>query len=233
MVRRGSLDLTSLRRATGDTTADYREALIEDYAHLALCRLAAHAAEEEEEREAQVRRGAAAPPTDDELADRHQSFFETHAAPPDPPPPPLPPALVEELTSDERLLEGMASVAFCALGGLVWGALRGATPASRAHRTFFSAVRSTVAGAGIFEAAMLLKTSARDRLPPSLGGGRGNYSTTTRLANACAVDVLVSAQLLWMLMRRLRAPFALGGWLIGRSVILISDLIDVELEFMD
>jgi hypothetical protein len=175
----------------------------------------------------------AAPLSDEELADLHEPFFDTHATPPDPPPPALPPPHVEDLSSEERMLEGMASVVFCALGGLVWGALRGATPASRASRTFFSAVRSTAAGAGIFEGAMLLKTFGRESLPPNLGGGRGNYSTVSRLANMSALDVIVSAQVLWLVMRRLRAPFALGGWLIGRSMVLVSDLIDVELEMME
>eukprot|EP00967_Tisochrysis_lutea_P105544 scaffold161008_cov37-Tisochrysis_lutea.AAC.3 len=233
MMRRGNLDLGQLRRATGDTTIDTREHLIEEYAHLALSRLAAHAAEEAEEREERVRRGIEDPSSAEEVAARHEPFLETHAAPPDPEPPALPPLGVSDLASDERLLEGILSVAFCTLGGLAWGALRGFMPSSRAHRTVLSAVGSTAAGAALFETAMLIKMSLRERLPFSLGGGHGNYTTPVRLADATAIDVLVSAEVLWLLMRQIRSPFLFGGWLLGRSAILLSDLIDVELEFME
>lgn len=205
----------------------------EQYAHLALSRLAAHAAEAFDERESRVRRGAEHPPTPDELAAWHEPFFESHAAPPEPEPPRLPPQLASDLTADERLLESLASVGFCALGGVVWGALRGLTPSSRAKRSALRAVGTTALGAGLFEALMLCKVSVREHLPSALGGGSGNFSTTARFANFAALDVLLSAQVLALVIRGVRSPFLFGGWLLGRSVILASDLIDVELEFMD
>jgi len=225
-------------RLQGDAAADLRDWLIEEYSRLALCRLAAHAAEAEEERAAAVAKGWEAAMTEEERAAWYEPFFETHATPPSDEPPPLPPPLASQLTTDEHLAEALASVAACALGGVVWGALRGLAR----RRGVLRAVGTTAAGAGLFEAAMQLKLSLRGRLEGdgadadgggNFGGGRANYSTPVRLAAATAADVLVSAQVLWLLLARLRAPFAFGGWALGRAVVLASDLIDVELEFMD
>jgi hypothetical protein len=47
------MGVTSLREGTGyDAMTDFRDTFMEDYAHLALCRLAAHAAVAQEVRDA-------------------------------------------------------------------------------------------------------------------------------------------------------------------------------------
>ncbi|EOD32878.1 hypothetical protein EMIHUDRAFT_455934, partial [Emiliania huxleyi CCMP1516] len=147
-------------RLQGDAAADLRDWLIEEYSRLALCRLAAHAAEAEEERAAAVAKGWEAAMTEEERAAWYEPFFETHATPPSDEPPPLPPPLASQLTTDEHLAEALASVAACALGGVVWGALRGLAR----RRGVLRAVGTTAAGAGLFEAAMQLKLSLRGRL---------------------------------------------------------------------
>ena len=96
----------------------------------------------------------------------------------------------------------------------------------------------TAAGAVAFEVAMQAKYSAVHRIRAGRAAGglvppSPPYRTTLRLAGAAALDVAVSSQLLWLVVQPARAPFAFGGWLLGRAVVLSDEMVDVDIDMVD
>ena len=46
-----------------------------------------------------------------------------------------------------------------------------------------------------------------------------------------AVDLGASGGLLYVLVQPARAPFAFGGWALGRGFTLVQDFVDFEIEY--
>ena len=57
------------------------------------------------------------------------------------------------------------------------------------------------------------------------------YRTLLGYCAAMAVDLGGSAGLLYLLVQPARAPFALGGWALGRGFTLVQDFVDFEIEY--
>eukprot|EP00320_Phaeocystis_rex_P022207 CAMPEP_0119087960 /NCGR_PEP_ID=MMETSP1178-20130426/143749_1 /TAXON_ID=33656 /ORGANISM="unid sp, Strain CCMP2000" /LENGTH=125 /DNA_ID=CAMNT_0007071209 /DNA_START=81 /DNA_END=458 /DNA_ORIENTATION=+ len=119
----------------------------------------------------------------------------------------------------------------CGVGGLLWGALRGALPSARKRWPVRRSALMATAGAMGFEAAMRLKLEVKARLrgaahgaPPPL------YRGSIGFCSAMALDSTLSCALLYLLIQPSRCVFAFGGWALGRSFHLSQELLDVQLD---
>ena len=103
--------------------------------------------------------------TDEERSTWHEPFFDTfvhydaHVAEL----PPLPPAHASAPSEEDEVFNSLAAVGDCTLGGILWGAARGALRSSRARRSVSRSALLTALGATIFEGAMQIKVNARAR----------------------------------------------------------------------
>ena len=176
------------------------------------------------------------------------------------------------IRSTTEVFNSLAAVGDCTLGGILWGAARGALRSSRARRSVSRSALLTALGATLFESAMQIKVHARARErmtrthPPSSddlprawllsgalltrrthvaapragartpsGAERGAppppYRTLLGYCAAMAVDLGASGGLLYVLVQPARAPFAFGGWALGRGFTLVQDFVDFEIEY--
>ena len=202
-------------------------ALERDYARLALSRLAQAAAAQD-----------TSELTEEEVARRHEPFYDEYSDVELPACPVRPPTELAGTPRVELLARGLTSAAACAISGAVWGTLRGCLKSARARRPVWRSAVLTAAGAVAFEVAMQAKYSAVHRIRAGRAAGglvppSPPYRTTLRLAGAAALDVAVSSQLLWLVVQPARAPFAFGGWLLGRAVVLSDEMVDVDIDMVD
>ena len=123
--------------------------------------------------------------------------------------------------------------AFCFLGGLAWGSIRGAFKSARAGRSLGRTILITAAGSMAFEGMMQLKSAAFHRLRSGSSPVPSPHRTVLGFAAFLVVDVCVSCPLLWLLIQPQRVPLAFGGWAIGRGSCLALDLIELELQLAD
>jgi len=73
--------------------------------------------------------------------------------------------------------------------------------------------------------ARYLARGRRDEAAPPL------YQSVLGFSSMAAFDLLLSSQLLWYVVQPARAPFAFGGWLIGRGACWASELVDLDIEY--
>lgn len=148
----------------------WRRASIEElemaYARLALHRLAL-AAESMQKTPAEAL-------SEEEKEAAHEPFTRAYLdyKPPPLPSRPPPEALAEQLRLEE-MANSIASVIYCAVGGLVWGGAVGALASVRARRPVWKSALITSAGASLFEGLMRLKMAGFERARGGGGGGRG------------------------------------------------------------
>lgn len=157
-----------------------------------------------------------------------------HEAPPLPVRPPL---SLFAPQPHERLALSMLSVVCCAAGGLIWGAVAGAVASSRARRPIWRSALVTLGGAAGFEALMQAKQALLTRwrvkgLPDASAAVSAPppYGTLRGLALTLSIDLSASCLLLHFLVQPNRAPFAFGGWVIGRAASLSQD---VSIEYVE
>ena len=159
--------------------------------------------------------------------------YEGYAPPPSLPPRPPPHLLAP--SEGELLAASLVSTLSCAAGGIVWGALAGALRSSaRARRPVWRSALLTAAGAALFEALLQLKGTAHARVrtlgaPDAVAAAPPPYATLRGLAMATSADVALSSVALLAIIQPRRAPFAFGGWALGKLIHLSQEVvIDIE-----
>jgi hypothetical protein len=223
------------------------EELEVEYARLALHRLAV-AAEG-------IAKAPANTLSDDDKEAANEPFTRAYL---DHEPPPLParppPEALAEVLRIEEMANSIASVIYCAVGGLVWGGAVGALASARARRPMWKSALITSCGASLFEGLMRLKMAGLERARRAGGGGRGGggleaegtgargfgdddgarrvvdvhgpprYHTLRGFAFTSSADVAVSSLVLLAIIQPARAPMAFGGWTLGRLVMLTQEV---------
>ena len=149
-------------------------------------------------------------------------------------PPPLPaspPLDTTAVSREEKLLAATSSIFSCGVGGLLWGAARGALPSARARAPLRRSVLMATFGAMAFELAMQLRIETKTRLRGDEPGAPPLYRGSLGFAAATTLDTSASCALLWFLIQPSRCAFAFGGWVLGRGLYLGQQLLDLQIEF--
>ena len=163
-----------------------------------------------------------------------EPFVRTYREHVAPPLPTRPPARAFAPSAEEQVALSILSVATCALGGVVWGAVAGALATARARRPVWRSALLTAAGAAFFETLMQTKLSllarARARgVPEATSAIPPPYATLRALVLTTSVDLGMSCAALHALVQPSRVPLAFGGWLIGRGLMLSQELLSVDI----
>ena len=163
-----------------------------------------------------------------------EPFVRTYREHVAPPLPTRPPARAFAPSAEEQVALSILSVATCALGGVVWGAVAGALATARARRPVWRSALLTAAGAAFFETLMQTKLSllarARARgVPEATSAIPPPYATLRALVLTTSVDLGMSCAALHALVQPNRVPLAFGGWLIGRGLMLSQELLSVDI----
>ena len=156
--------------------------------------------------------------------------------------PPTPP--VHALGPDDldKLATSIASTIYCVLGGLAWGALASA----RAKRPVLRGAARTGVGAAALEVLMRTKVAGMAsfagfrRREPAHGAEdaavdgmhQARYDTLLGMVIGTSVDVMISSLLVLFVIQPRRAPFAFGGWVVGRGT-QESMPVAIELDYYD
>ena len=212
-------------RSQGEAARD----LERDYARAALHSLAQHAAAVD-----------TSGWTDDEREVWYEAFFDefVHYQPPSLPS--RPPAKLPLL--EETYLTYALSTLSALAGGLLWGVARGSFASSRARRTVLRSTVATAMGALFFEGCMLLRAEAVSRMsspsswpqpPPGLAPEPVLFSTLVRYALHQSLTLGTACALLQLLVQPHRAPFAFGGWVVGRGIYLSQELVEMSIQISD
>ena len=163
-----------------------------------------------------------------------EPFVRTYREHVAPPLPTRPPQRAFAPGAEEQIALSILSVATCALGGVVWGAVAGALATARARRPVWRSALLTAAGAAFFETLMQTKLSllarARARgVPEATSAIPPPYATLRALVLTTSVDLGMSCAALHALVQPSRVPLAFGGWLIGRGLMLSQELLSVDI----
>uniref|UniRef100_A0A7S4FAM2 Uncharacterized protein n=1 Tax=Chrysotila carterae TaxID=13221 RepID=A0A7S4FAM2_CHRCT len=129
-----------------------------------------------------------------------------------------------------RSLQLQSAIVNALVGGVAWGLCRGLPRKARQLRPVWVAVASTAAGAGCIEVVsqgfVLLRDAVRTgkvpKLSPYDAGGKAIESPlfvglSEFLAAKVAEIFTLGSVLVWLL-EPSRAPFAFGGWVVGRTL---------------
>lgn len=164
--------------------------------------------------------------------------------------PPRPPAAALAPPAEEQLASSLASILFCGIGGVAWGAAAGMLRNNRARRPVWRSSLATMCGATLFEALMQLKLAAAYRvragpvsapaptaLHPHRDGSAGAapmplYRSLRGFAGGVSLDIAISSGLLLGLIQPSRFPLAFGGWVLGRGITL-SQEVEVALHVIE
>ena len=133
---------------------------------------------------------------------------------------PLPPrpTAVTSATSDtpDELLQPSA-LFWSGLGGLVWGCIRGLRASSRAVRSVRHSAGSTAAAALSLQLSLsLLDAAWRELLRPRPPLFEQHYETLAGYTALTCVHVSVAGGIFWLLAQPQRAPFVMGGIVLGQ-----------------
>jgi hypothetical protein len=163
-----------------------------------------------------------------------EPFVRTYREHVAPPLPARPPQRAFAPSAEEQIALSILSVATCALGGVVWGAVAGALATARARRPVWRSALLTAAGAAFFETLMQTKLAllarARARgVPEATSAIPPPYATLRALVLTTSVDLGMSCAALHALVQPNRVPLAFGGWLIGRGLVLSQELLSVDI----
>jgi hypothetical protein len=143
---------------------------------------------------------------------------------------PARPTAVNSATSDTSPEIVQPSALFWSgLGGLTWGSMQGLRASSRAVRSVGRSAGSTAAAAlGLQLALSLLDAAWRELLQPQPPLFEQHYETLAGYTTLTCVHVSAAGGILWLLAQPQRAPFVMGGSVLGQLMRYIAAAASVE-----